>query len=230
MNISYNDASKAVPKESYANILADNMLYTPTMTTVQDNSRHGTIHHKNNIVPSDRHTPQHSTIYTQNQQYTHKTPAKRIRPSSPKPLLAATREITAPVALPRESGGIFKETIYQRNIHPSGSSSEVNQQVEIQNIVLDLVTYIINIAHVFTWEIINEPHGSDHLPILLKCEFNTHNVIERTHKIWKIEKADWNKYQQYLENTKELEGIQEYTKLIEREVWTDRFHEKLSPP
>ncbi|KAJ8944191.1 hypothetical protein NQ318_016172, partial [Aromia moschata] len=34
-------------------------------------------------------------------------------------------------------------------------------------------------------------------------------------KIWKIEKADWNKYQQYLENTKELEGIQEYTKLIQ---------------
>ncbi|KAJ8941514.1 hypothetical protein NQ318_001796 [Aromia moschata] len=170
------------------------------------NTRDAKFGNRKLLFTGNRHTPQHSTIYTQNQQYTHKTPAKRIRPSSPNPLLAATREITAPVTLPRESGGIFKETIYQRNIYPS------------------------DIAHVFTWEIINDPHGSDHLPILIKCEFNTHNVIERTHIIWKIEKADWNKYQQYLENTKELEGIREYTKLIEREVWTDRFHEKLSPP
>ncbi|XP_023311923.1 uncharacterized protein LOC108915083 [Anoplophora glabripennis] len=49
----------------------------------------------------------------------------------------------------------------------------------------------------------NDPHGSNHLPILIEYQLSGQNndIINNTHKCWKTDKADWIKYQNHMNTT-----------------------------
>lgn len=68
---------------------------------------------------------------------------------------------------------------------------------------VDITLCSPELAHFFTWKVIDDPHGSDHLPIIIECNFNIHNYIGKTHKIWNTHKANWKEYRAHMENTEE---------------------------
>ncbi|KAJ8912356.1 hypothetical protein NQ315_014723 [Exocentrus adspersus] len=64
---------------------------------------------------------------------------------------------------------------------------------------IDLTLCNPEIHHLFSWCVLDDPHGSDHLPILINCEIYASEHSTRSHKIWRTEKADWNSYKENLE-------------------------------
>lgn len=138
LNISYNDATKKFPRNSYANVAANQGIplnqNTHNTTTVQES---------NNL----QHTNINSITRTPNKVHNKYTftksihPTKRTRESSPDPSLALRNAIIAPINIPSTSGGIVGHSSYIENIN--SSSNLCPAQDSLTNIILELVTHIV---------------------------------------------------------------------------------------
>ncbi|KAG5884009.1 putative RNA-directed DNA polymerase from transposon X-element, partial [Gonioctena quinquepunctata] len=68
-----------------------------------------------------------------------------------------------------------------------------------RHIAIDITLCSSDISHSFSWSTLDDPHGSDHLPIIIEtnCMYPTGET--KTHKIWNLKKANWSQYQTTLE-------------------------------
>lgn len=152
LNISYNDASKKVPKTSYASIVSKTIDINLSQTTPRNTNNHGNIiypvnYNSEQTTSSNQNSQQIiNKNITRNTHYTltSRVPAKRIRPPSPNPILLETQQMTAPYTLPNTIGGVLHQSAYQNNVHTIGHQSNLDLQSNLHNIVLDLVTYVIS--------------------------------------------------------------------------------------
>ncbi|KAG5895869.1 hypothetical protein JTB14_012253 [Gonioctena quinquepunctata] len=64
-----------------------------------------------------------------------------------------------------------------------------------RHIAIDITLCSSDISHSFSWSTLDDPHGSDHLPIIIEtnCMYPTGET--KTHKIWNLKKANWSQYQ-----------------------------------
>ncbi|KAG5897675.1 hypothetical protein JTB14_011485 [Gonioctena quinquepunctata] len=64
-----------------------------------------------------------------------------------------------------------------------------------RHIAIDITLCSSDISHSFSWSTLDDPHGSDHLPIIIEtyCMYSTGET--KTHKIWNLKKANWSQYQ-----------------------------------
>jgi hypothetical protein len=52
-----------------------------------------------------------------------------------------------------------------------------------------------NVALKCSWNVLEDPLGSDHLPILIEYSENHHLNVRKTYLFWNETKADWSRYQ-----------------------------------
>ncbi|KAH0814294.1 hypothetical protein GEV33_008497 [Tenebrio molitor] len=60
---------------------------------------------------------------------------------------------------------------------------------------LDLTLASTNVALKCSWNVLEDPLGSDHLPILIEYSENHHLSVRKTYLFWNETKADWLRYQ-----------------------------------
>jgi hypothetical protein len=60
---------------------------------------------------------------------------------------------------------------------------------------LDLTLASTNVALKCSWNVLEDPLGSDHLPILIEYSENHHLNVRKTYLFWNETKADWSRYQ-----------------------------------
>jgi hypothetical protein len=60
---------------------------------------------------------------------------------------------------------------------------------------LDLTLASTNVALKCSWNVLEDPLGSDHLPILIEYSENHHLSVRKTYLFWNETKADWSRYQ-----------------------------------
>lgn len=140
-NITYNEANKLIPKNSYAEIVRkkDNPAFqSNSATSINHNIVPPTIQPStSNIVY--RHFNQNSSQQpgTSSKFTVFKSAAKRVRPSSPNPVMEEHNNIIRPSKLEGFKGGIFNKSNYQKNI---GNNEVYNVDVEMIDSVVELIT------------------------------------------------------------------------------------------
>lgn len=82
-----------------------------------------------------------------------------------------------------------------------------------RNIAIDLSVCSQDIIQYMTWTVIDDPHGSNHLPIIMTLEYSqTYTKTPSAgHNIWSQKQADWNLYYSILESRP---TAQSYSELI----------------
>lgn len=48
----------------------------------------------------------------------------------------------------------------------------------------------------FEWKTVQDPHGSDHLPIILETNFNPTELVTKHRNKWNVKKANWHRYKE----------------------------------
>ncbi|KAG5879546.1 hypothetical protein JTB14_024989 [Gonioctena quinquepunctata] len=79
------------------------------------------------------------------------------------------------------------------------SITDLELSPQVKGTLIDITLCSSDISHSFSWSTLDDPHGSDHLPIIIEtnCMYPTGET--KTHKIWNLKKANWSQYQTTLE-------------------------------
>ncbi|XP_074029634.1 uncharacterized protein [Leptinotarsa decemlineata] len=142
LNINYHDACQKVPKSSYASIL--NNPNQQVNSTLQPNTSHQRSVIEQSFTPNQLQNAQQTPhLHKSHKLHEQGTPAKRLRPSSPDPIYEAHKNIIQPISTHNEEGGILKKPAYLRNTNQN--SSNIEEIPNLTNIILELVTHVINI-------------------------------------------------------------------------------------
>lgn len=81
---------------------------------------------------------------------------------------------------------------------------------------IDLTLCSADMQHLLDWSTMEEPHGSDHLPILIQCHLKPEPNVAQTVRKWKIIKANWNQYHENCEEIFQNDDEISYIRLIEK--------------
>lgn len=129
-NISYSDAIKLFPKNTYASAVKSN---NGTNSLVNTNNSQNVVSLANsfNALTNLTYNPENfinnsQSTSKQNKYTIHKTPAKLVRPSSPNPLLTEQNEIIKPINHDL-SGGILSQSSYKKNM--GGIRTEFDEDI-----------------------------------------------------------------------------------------------------
>ena len=80
---------------------------------------------------------------------------------------------------------------------------------------VDLTLCSPNLAASFTWDVMSDPMGSDHIPILFSSEmFEPNNIIYPSRR-WRIDRADWTRFREVLNSEQENTSEPDYKSFIE---------------
>lgn len=102
-------------------------------------------------------------------------------------------------------GGIIEKLIENNSISLLNDGSMTYHNIHEGNYsAIDLSICSSNILLDFTWSVDEELHGSDHYPIFLK---GVENRPSETTPKWKVEEAEWSKYNKEMSLEKEFESF-----------------------
>lgn len=140
LNISYNDASKKIPKNTYASAVSGN--YNLTTNRITDSNTF-TQSQNTDLTQNNANTYKQSTgsTYTQKNSII-KPNNKRTRTISPDPIFKLHSQIITPINSPNSPGGITGQDVYTKNLQNISQTS--NAQDNLTNLIFELVTHIIN--------------------------------------------------------------------------------------
>lgn len=79
---------------------------------------------------------------------------------------------------------------------------------------IDITVSSHDISHLLEWKIIDDPHSSNHFPILINTFIECNILKLFTHKTWKIGKADWASFTLKTELLNADQETMEYPELI----------------
>lgn len=80
---------------------------------------------------------------------------------------------------------------------------------------IDLTIASPDILHLLQWQTLDDPNGSDHLPIIIKSYIETKTVQLYSHRIWKTTKADWKQFSLSTESMSSTISNANYSSLVE---------------
>lgn len=83
-----------------------------------------------------------------------------------------------------------------------------------QKSAIDLTLCSADIKQLMDWAVILDPHGSDHLPILINCTLTPDSITFKNYRKWKIQKANWHMYYHECEKNFSNNNITSYTEVI----------------
>lgn len=154
-NMNYYDANKQIPKNSYASVVASNR--PESISTIEQNSNlpipstnlpnsKGSSNNKSNTNFNYSQISQNKKTFMQHMQNTNNTTkvngSKRLRPSSPDPIVIAHREIISQYRNDNiSSTGILNNQIYQKNLPPRDEFQM--SEIDYNSVILKCVTEIL---------------------------------------------------------------------------------------